>query len=172
VCLLHLCGVDWIESGISALAGHDEEDEEHADEEVEREIWLNTIQLAVLKAIHELEAIEQARHTIHTIHTYTHAHRIYTHTPRGLEEGPAVTPPPIPIPTLGSQELPLAERMSISETAHELDAKRVQQERPRTAQEDTKVRSLPAFPVLCENTVRRRDDVCILLLLMVDVNCL
>ncbi|ELR18939.1 uncharacterized protein ACA1_233070 [Acanthamoeba castellanii str. Neff] len=33
--------------GISALAGHDEEDEEHADEEVEREIWLNTIQLAV-----------------------------------------------------------------------------------------------------------------------------
>jgi hypothetical protein len=45
------------------LAGHVEEDEEHADEEVEREIWLNTIQFAVLKAIHELEAIEQARHT-------------------------------------------------------------------------------------------------------------
>jgi len=37
----------------------DDEEEEHADEEVEREFWLKTIQLSALKAIHELEAIQQ-----------------------------------------------------------------------------------------------------------------
>lgn len=100
--------------GISALAGHVEEDEEHADEEVEREIWLNTIQFAVLKAIHELEAIEQ--------------------------------------------ELPLAERMSTSETAHELDAKRVQQERPRTAREDTKLVPLGEGQVPSKATERERKQ--------------
>jgi len=73
----------------------DDEEEEHADEEVEREFWLKTIQLSALKAIHELEAIQQ--------------------------------------------ELPMAEQMAISEIALQLDAKRVQQERPRAVQEDNKL---------------------------------
>jgi hypothetical protein len=47
----------------SNLASNEEEGDDHVDEELERELWLNTIQLAILKAIHELEAIEQARTT-------------------------------------------------------------------------------------------------------------
>jgi len=98
-------------------ASNEEGGDDHADEELERELWLNTIQLSVLKAIHELEAIEQ--------------------------------------------ELPFAERMSVTETARELDVKRAQQERPKSLQEDTKLVALGEgqLPSKAAERVRKQQDV-------------
>jgi hypothetical protein len=96
---------------------NEEEGDDHVDEELERELWLNTIQLAILKAIHELEAIEQ--------------------------------------------ELPFAERMSVTETARELDVKRAQQERPKSLQEDTKLVPLGEgqLPSKATERARKQQDV-------------